>query len=208
MDKTSTAGEEAFETIASIVEDLGRHGAGETWSRATLRSLSAGKNYLKSEYKSHLGPDEPCADHCTIFALSDPVEEKFSADCSHAHSQVCPECKGIADVPKTIEDTIGNGSLDLTEKQKERARWDLDHAMSSIDAWKAHLLRTFQQDQARQDTLDQLDYQTIMVINDRAIKLLPMRFRETQSQWFARCGISWHFSAVVHKSNHPDCLAL
>ncbi|XP_020619116.1 uncharacterized protein LOC110056900 [Orbicella faveolata] len=44
-----------------------------------------------------------------------------------------------------------------------------------------------------------------MVINDWAMKLLPMRFRETQSQWFAKRGISWHFSAVVHKSNHPDC---
>lgn len=43
LDNTSTAGEEEFETIASIVENLGRHGAGETWSRATLRSLSAGK---------------------------------------------------------------------------------------------------------------------------------------------------------------------
>ena len=36
------------------------------------------------------------------------------------------------------------------------------------------------------------------------MKLLPMRFRETQSQWFAKRGISWHFSAVFHKSNHPD----
>ena len=43
-----------------------------------------------------------------------------------------------------------------------------------------------------------------MVINDWAIKLLPMCFREMQSQWFAKSGISWHFSAVVHKSNHPD----
>ena len=44
-----------------------------------------------------------------------------------------------------------------------------------------------------------------MVINDWAMKLLPMRFRETQSQWFAKRGISWPFSAVVQKSNHPDC---
>ena len=94
----------------------------------------------------------------------------------------------------------------MSEKQKERARWDLYHSVSSIAAWKAHLLRTFQQDQARQDTLDRLDDQTIMVINDWSMKLLPMRFREMQSQWFAMRGISWHFSAVfVHKSNHPDC---
>ena len=44
-----------------------------------------------------------------------------------------------------------------------------------------------------------------MVINDWAMKLLPMRFRETQSQWFAKRGISWHFSAVVHNSNHTEC---
>ena len=139
-----------------------------------------------------------------MFALSDPVEEKFSGECCHDHNQACPECKGIVDVLKAIEDTLRNGDLDLSEKQKERARWDLHHSVSSIDAWKTHLLRTFQQDQARQDTLDQLDDQTIVVINDWAMKLLPMCFRETQSQWFGKCGISWHFSAVVHKSNHPD----
>ena len=60
-------------------------------------------------------------------------------------------------------------------------------------------------DQARQDTLDWLDDQTIMVINDWAMKLFPICFRERQSQWFAKCGSSWHLSAVVHKSNHPDC---
>ena len=43
--------------------------------------LSTGKNYLKSVYKSHVGPEQLCADHCTVFALSDPVEEKFSGEC-------------------------------------------------------------------------------------------------------------------------------
>ena len=205
LDNTSTTDEEAFETIASIVENLGRHGVRATWTRHTLRSLSAGKNYLKSANNSHLGPVEPCAYHCTVFALSDPVEDKFSGECCHDHNQACPECKGIAYyVLKAIKDTLRNGDLDLSEKQKEGARWDLDHSVSSIDAWKAHLLRTFQQDQAIQDTPDRLDDQTIEVINYWAMKLLLMRFRETQSQWFPERRISWHFSAVVHKSNHPD----
>lgn len=82
MDNTSTTGEEAFETIASIVENLGRHGAGETWSRATLRSLSAGKKE-RMRRASHLGPDELCADHCTVFALWDPVEEKLEEYVEH-----------------------------------------------------------------------------------------------------------------------------
>ena len=63
-----------------------------------------------------------------------------------------------------------NPDLDFSEKQKERARWDLDYAVSRIDAWKAHLLRTSQQDQARQDTLDRLDDQTIRVINDWTVR--------------------------------------
>ena len=44
-----------------------------------------------------------------------------------------------------------------------------------------------------------------MIINDWAMKLLRMRFRETPSQWFAKRGIRWQFSAVVLKSTHPDC---
>ena len=63
----------------------------------------------KSVYKSHLGPEEPCADHCTVFALSDPVEDNFSGECCHDHNQACSEC---ADVLKANEDTLRNGDLD------------------------------------------------------------------------------------------------
>ena len=44
-------------------------------------------------------------------------------------------------------------------------------------------------------------------MNNWAMKLLPMKFRETQLQWFAKRGMSWHFSAVIHQSGHPDCQA-
>ena len=84
----------------------------------------------------------------TVLCLHYRIHSKrFSGECCHDHNQACPKCKGIVDVLEAIEDTLRNGDLDLSEKQKERARWDLDHAVSSIDAWKAHLLRTFQQDQ-------------------------------------------------------------
>ena len=59
----------------------------------------AGKNYLKSVYKIHLGPEEPCDDHCAVFTLSGPVEEK----CCHDHNQAFPDCKGIVDILKAIE---------------------------------------------------------------------------------------------------------
>ena len=69
-----------------------------------------------------------------MFALSDPVEEKFSGERCHDHNQASLEYKGIVDVLQAIEDILRNGDLDLREKQKERARWDLDHSVSIIDA--------------------------------------------------------------------------
>lgn len=75
LDNTSTTGAEAFETLETLVENLARNGAGLVWGREIGRALTAGRQYFKGEYKSHLGKDECCADHCTVFALSDPKKK-------------------------------------------------------------------------------------------------------------------------------------
>ena len=207
LDNTSTAGAEAFETLQTLVDNLARNGAGVTWSHEIGRVLTAGKQYLKGEYKSHLGPGECCADHCTVYALSDPEREEFVFVCDHSHDLTCSNCQSIRNALQNIEEQIEKEEIELTVEQKERARWEFEHAVTDIEAWKAHLLRAFPQDQARQDALSQLDEKTVIIINDWAMKLLPMKFRETQSQWFAKRGLSWHFSAVIHQSSHPDCQA-
>jgi hypothetical protein len=48
-----------------------------------------------------------------------------------------------------------------------------------IDDWKAHLLRTIHQDQARVDILDNLDHETAMIQVDWAMKWLPTKYRES-----------------------------
>ncbi|XP_068671448.1 uncharacterized protein [Montipora foliosa] len=37
------------------------------------------------------------------------------------------------------------------------------------------------------------------------MKLLAMKYRETQSEFFGKRGMNWHFSAVVHSSDHSNC---
>ena len=37
--------------------------------------------------------------------------------------------------------------------------------------------------------------------NDWAMKFLPQRYREAQSDWFGKRGISWHISVVVRRIN-------
>lgn len=74
-----------------------------------------------------------------------------------------------------------------------------DQAVKAIDAWKAHQLRSFQQDKARTDVLELLDESTVLITDDWAMKYLPQKYRETQADWFAKRGISWHISVVVRK---------
>ena len=71
-------------------------------------------------------------------------------------------------------------------------------AVQSINAWKAHQLRSTRQDEARTCILDSLDENSVHVTQDWAMKFLP-QYRESQSDWFAKRGISWHISVVARK---------
>ena len=88
LDNTSTAGVEAFQTLETLVDNLARNGAGVAWGREIEGGLTAGRQYLKGEYKSHLGPNEDCADHGTVFALSHPGKEEFASVCDHRHMRL------------------------------------------------------------------------------------------------------------------------
>lgn len=73
-------------------------------------------------------------------------------------------------------------------------------AKQAIHAWKAHLLRNVNQDEARTDALDMLDETSVLVIQDWAMKFLPRKYRETQTDWFGKRGISWHITVAIHRA--------
>ena len=58
-----------------------------------------------------------------------------------------------------------------------------------ILAWKAHQLRTVNQDQAKHDVLDVLRRSSALLVMDWAMKFLLRKFRESQCDWFAKRGI-------------------
>ena len=72
-------------------------------------------------------------------------------------------------------------------------------ATLAIQSWKCHLLRSTHQDQARLDTVDALEPGAVFIVNDWAMKFLPQRYRESQTDWFGKRGISWHISVVYRK---------
>ena len=66
-----------------------------------------------------------------------------------------------------------------------------------IEAWKAHILRFINQDQARLDVLKSLDNSSVLIVLDWAMKFIPRKYRESQADWFGKRGISWHISVAM-----------
>ena len=75
LDYFSTEGAQAFETLLIVVNTLEKGGADSSWAREMSKTLQETKRYLKTDYKSHVGPEERCVDHYTNFSLIDPQNE-------------------------------------------------------------------------------------------------------------------------------------
>ncbi len=72
-------------------------------------------------------------------------------------------------------------------------------ATLAIQSWKCHLLRSCHQDQARLDIIDALEPEAVFIVSDWAMKFLPQKYRESQTDWFGKRGISWHISVVYRR---------
>lgn len=118
--------------------------------------------------------------------------------CDHAHTDRCGHCDALGELLDSIYKAIQEAKFSSIEDRDE-ALYLYQHAKQAIHLWKCHQIRTIRQDQARLDVLDRLDEKTCLITNDWAMKFLPHRFRETQSNWFGKRGISWHISVVVRR---------
>ena len=69
--------------------------------------------------------------------------------------------------------------------------------------WKAHVIRrSINQEEAKQDALRSPDDMSVILIMNWAMKFLQMRYREKQSDWFGKRGLSWHISTVITKNGN------
>lgn len=59
------------------------------------------------------------------------------------------------------------------------------------------------QDDARIEVVDALHQNSVLLVQDRTMKFLPRKFRESQSDWFAKRGMSWHITVATRRvANH------
>ena len=78
--------------------------------------------------------------------------------------------------------------------------YDFDRAKSDILLWKAHIIRSINQEEAKQDAITSADDTSAILIMDWAIKFIQIRYREKQADWFGKRGLSWHIYAVITKN--------
>ncbi|KAI8484508.1 hypothetical protein Bbelb_377790 [Branchiostoma belcheri] len=89
----------------------------------------------------------------------------------------------------------------LTEEQKSRLCFTFEQARLAVHNWKAHLLRSVNQDLAKYSSLQQLDPQSALIVMDWAMKFLPLKYREQMTDFFGKRGRSWHVAAVITKGD-------
>ena len=138
-------------------------------------------------------------DHCRRFALSDGKSSDYLAACNHIHGGACDRCSLLERSIREIEDALP--LVAATSEELDGLKFNTEQARRNINAWKAHLLRAVNQDEARINVIERLDENSVFLVQDWAMKFLPRKYRESQSDWFAKRGIPWHITVAVRRGS-------
>lgn len=202
LDNIATDGAAGFESLEKIVVELQTLGAAQKWCSEIKSALKESRRYLKTEYQVHCRDDQSstCPDHCHAFALSDNADESLKIECDHAHDTVCKDCEVLKSVIQEIEEQVRSETIAFySQEHRDDVLYDLGMAKRSILDWKAHILRSCNQEKAKQDILQTLNTTEAIIVMDWAMKFQQIKFREKQSDWFGKRGLSWHISSVVFR---------
>ena len=84
-------------------------GKSSAWLQGVKGRLKAGRSYgnLKTNFKIRVSEESQCADHCQVFALSDPEDHL----CEHEHTKSCQSCDNIKNVLDEIELVLSSRDL-------------------------------------------------------------------------------------------------
>ena len=188
LDNVAAEGTTTFKTLDKVVEELQKAGASPVWIVNIKERLNQEKKYLKTDYKVHCKEDSsPCGDHCRVFALSDENNDDFKQECEHPHSLQCDSCENLKSVVEEIQTCVKNESQSISfygkEHQEDIICDDFLQAKKHIFDWKAHILRSENQDLAKYDVLRLLDATSALITMDWAMDFHCQKFREKQERF-------------------------
>ena len=121
-----------------------------------------------------MSDESTCPDHCLKFALSDPNDSDLKEQCAHEHTTLCGECDGITIRLDKIEHVIKSKDKFYSKEQQEDILYDFERFRKAISLWKAHIMRTTNQERAKQEILENLDPSSNLIVMDWAMKFLQI----------------------------------
>lgn len=148
-------------------------------------------------HKVHVSSSSAVPDHCRAYALSFPEDPDFVSTCDHSHLDTCDRCVRLASVVNEIEDALKEA--ECTNDTREELVFVASQAKQHIHSWKSHLLRSTNQDDCRLDIIKALDETSVLLVLDWAMKYLPRKFRESQTDWCGKVGIPWHIAVAMRR---------
>ncbi|CAF4613272.1 unnamed protein product [Rotaria socialis] len=149
--------------------------------------LETSKLYLKSKYAVHCSEDEQTKTHCSVFALSKENDTFYSQACNHTHGTFCQDCILIAELFDQIENSIHT----IVDKEaRDELLYDLTLVWESIFQLMGHRIRAVQQEQQKKKYIEEMDATTAFLTVDWSQKILPQQFKEGQSSYFGKRGMS------------------
>ena len=194
LDNVAADGATAFVSVLKITVELQNAGTDPDWCAGIKEKLNQAKRYLKTDYKVHCKEEcSPCGDHCRV--------------CEHLHNLQCDMCENLKSVVEEIEVLLKNQSQNVcfySKEQQDDILFDFSQSKKLIFDWKAHIMRSENQDQAKQDALKSLDETSTLITMDWAMKFQCQKYREKQSEWFGKRGLSWHVSSAVFKTGPKE----
>ena len=153
----------------------------------------------------HVSKQSNIPDHCRAYALSDPRDKDYQIICTRDHLETCDRCYLLSSVLAEIHDAIEKMSdSNVSSDVVEEVNFIEGQAKQNIWAWKAHLVRCVNQDEARIEVIDALDENSVLLVQDWTMKFLPRKFRESQSDWFAKRGMSWHITVANRRAENHE----
>ncbi|XP_061170628.1 uncharacterized protein LOC133180030 [Saccostrea echinata] len=162
-----------------------------------LENLMKAKYYLKADYKMHVRTSSNVADHCLAHALSQVDSVFFEENCSHEHTYTCLQCSELDELLSSLMKLIKTMDWD----NPDAYMFKVERSVTAIKELKAHVLRSKNQDVARVDITANLEDGDVFLVADWAMKFLPRKFREGQTDWFGKRGINWHIAVCATKHN-------
>lgn len=146
----------------------------------------------------HVSENSTIPDHCIKYSLSDSSKKAFKAACDHLHNETHDRCEDLKALLDEIKSEVEHTQFS-NDDEKDNATYIVRESCNHIDAYKRHQLRTINQDKAKHDVMELLNEHTVLINDDFAMKFLPQLYRESQGNWFAKKGISWHLSHATTK---------